>query len=66
MHPDARNRAPDLRFIRQTLQGLFSMAYSDPNDRLNDTRLMTPLLIMALIVACGFLYFAFLGAPASS
>jgi hypothetical protein len=42
------------------------MAYSDPNDRLNDTRLMTPLLIMALIVACGFLYFAFLGAPASS
>jgi Tfp pilus assembly protein PilO len=43
------------------------MTDPDRNNWSNDARLITPLLIMALIVVCGFLYFAFLGAtpPAS-
>jgi hypothetical protein len=28
----------------------------------NDTRLMTPLLLMALAIACGLLYFSLAGA----
>jgi hypothetical protein len=33
-----------------------------PNDdRSNDTRLLTPLLLMGLIVVCGLLYFGYLG-----
>jgi len=33
-----------------------------PNqDRTNDTRLLTPLLLMALIVVCELLYFGYLG-----
>jgi len=33
-----------------------------PNeDRANDTRLLTPLLLMGLIVVCGLLYFGYLG-----
>ncbi len=33
-----------------------------PNEnRANDTRLVTPLLLMGLIVVCGLLYFAYLG-----
>jgi hypothetical protein len=35
------------------------MAGLKPEDKRNDMRLLTPLLMMALIVACGFLYFAF-------
>ncbi len=31
------------------------------DDRENDTRLMTPLLMMGLIVICGLLYFGYLG-----
>ena len=31
----------------------------------NDMRLLTPNLMMALIVACGFVYFAFGAAPAN-
>lgn len=38
------------------------MAYQrDSRDRTNDTKLLTPLLLMALILACGFLYFAYFG-----
>jgi hypothetical protein len=33
-------------------------------DRLNDTRLLTPLLLMALLIVCGFLYFAYTGQTA--
>src|SRR3954465_12907802 len=32
-----------------------------PNPDPNDTRLITPLLLMGLIVVCGLLYFAYLG-----
>ena len=39
---------------------------ADPDDRRNDTRLLTPILVMALIVAAGFLYFSFLGHPPSA
>lgn len=35
----------------------------DRDDRRNDTRLLTPILVMALIVAAGFLYFAVAGHP---
>ena len=34
---------------------------NDDTDRRNDMRLMTPLLVMALIVAAGFLYYAVSG-----
>jgi hypothetical protein len=30
-------------------------------DRSNDTRLLTPLLLMALIVVCSLLYFGYVG-----
>lgn len=29
-------------------------------NRINDTRLLTPLLLMAAAIVCGFLYFAYL------
>ena len=39
----------------------------NPANRRNDVRLMTPLLVMALIVAAGFLYYAVSGhAPPTS
>jgi len=31
------------------------------DDRTNDTRLLTPLMLMSLIVVCGLLYFGYLG-----
>jgi hypothetical protein len=34
---------------------------SQDEDRSNDMRLMTPLLVMGLIVVCGLLYFGYLG-----
>lgn len=35
-----------------------------PNpDRKNDTRLLTPLLLMAVLIACGLLYYRYIGAP---
>jgi len=30
-------------------------------DRANDTRLLTPLLLMGLVVVCGFLFYALTG-----
>ena len=38
---------------------------SDDRDinRSNDAKLLTPLLLMALIVVCGFLFYAFTGHP---
>ena len=30
-------------------------------DRKNDTRLLTPLLLMALLIVCGFLFYTFVG-----
>jgi len=27
----------------------------------NDTKLLTPLLVMALIIACGFIFYAYFG-----
>jgi hypothetical protein len=33
-------------------------------DRINDTKLLTPLLLMALLIVCGFLYFAYTGQTA--
>ena len=32
-----------------------------PNRDPNDTRLVTPLLLMGLIVVCGLLYYAYIG-----
>jgi hypothetical protein len=32
-------------------------------DRKNDRKLLTPLLVMALIVACGILIYAYTGHP---
>ena len=34
----------------------------EPNqDRTNDTRLVTPILLMGLIIVCGLLYYGYLG-----
>jgi hypothetical protein len=36
-------------------------------DRTNDAKLLTPLLLMALIIVAGFLFYAFVGhAPTTS
>jgi hypothetical protein len=35
-------------------------------DRSNDTRLLTPLLVMGLIIVCGFLFFIVTGHPPSA
>lgn len=35
-----------------------------PSERHNDARLITPLILMALIIACGFLFFSWRGEPA--
>lgn len=32
-------------------------------DRSNDTKLLTPLLLMGLIIVCGFLFYAVTGHP---
>ena len=37
------------------------IAVSQDQDRANDIRLATPLLVMGLIVVCSLLYFAYLG-----
>lgn len=37
------------------------MPYQDEHDRVNDKRLLTPLLLMAVIVALGVLVFAYTG-----
>jgi hypothetical protein len=35
-------------------------------DRNNDNKLLTPLLLMALLIICGFLSFAYTGAGAAA
>lgn len=43
------------------------MPYSrNQDDRRNDTRLLTPLLLMGLFIVCSFLYFAYAAGPAAS
>jgi hypothetical protein len=42
---------------RDTAAEIVAMSDRDPND----TRLITPLLLMGVIVVCGLLYFAYLG-----
>ena len=37
------------------------MAYDQPPDRSNDTKALTPLLLMGLIIVGGFLFFALTG-----
>jgi len=41
--------------------GDFAMAQDDDVDRTNDGRLLTPLLIMAMMIVCGFLFYSFAG-----
>ena len=45
------------------------MAYAHhkrtPEEAANDTRLLTPLILMGLIVVCGLLFFAYHGAMAA-
>lgn len=35
-------------------------------DRINDTKLLTPLLVMGLIIVCGLLFYSVTGHPPTS
>lgn len=39
------------------------MADDRDKDRINDGRLLTPLLIMAMLIVCGFLFYSLAGQP---
>jgi len=46
---------------RSTHRGAAARIDAMPNRDPNDTRLVTPLLLMGLIVVCGLLYYAYIG-----
>jgi hypothetical protein len=39
---------------------------TNEHDRDNDTKLLTPLLLMAVLIACGFLFYAWTGIAPST
>ena len=53
--------APAGSFSLQRLQRARAMPYQNDFDRRNDIRLLTPLLLMAVIIAVGVLVWAYTG-----